>query len=214
MLRRSLPRLFAAGGWIVPVVLLGVLGSAAPEARAAPRLYGFSCHFGSGRTHVLVPRQREEDATDEMSCRARVAGLGGRSARDLGFELRILAPDGSHRVVATGLLEPADERRDRARIVDLYVPHASWASAVDWRNKAAPRVRLELRVLDKPAPGDRRWRFLVSRRLDLGGPGAIARDRNRASARMASTPPAATQGHLRASPSKKSRPVVTRVGKR
>ena len=159
---------------IVPAFVLAfVLTSLgyAPEAEAAPRVLGFTCHIGSGRTHVLVPREKEVNSNDEMSCRASVVGLAGRSPRDLAVELRILPPRGSYRVVATGLLEPAGDRRNRARMKELYIPHATWVSAVDWRHKAAPRVRLVLRVLDKPSPGSTRWRQLVVRRLDVGGRG-------------------------------------------
>jgi hypothetical protein len=141
---------------------------AAGPAQAGARVVSFACHIGDGRTQVLVPREREDDSDDELLCRAAVSGIGGRSAQDLAVELRILPPRGSYRVVASSHLEPAT-RRGHAEIDELVVPHATWAAAVDWRDRNAPRVRLLLRVLDRPSPGSTRWRVLAIRRLELGG---------------------------------------------
>jgi hypothetical protein len=128
---------------------------------------------------VLVPRAREENSNDELICRAVVGGIGGRNARDLAVELRLLPPQGGYRVVASSHLEPG-ERRGRAEIDELAVPHASWAAAIDWRSPTTPRVRLLLRVLDRPSPGSTRWRVLATRRLELGAaapPAATGRRR-------------------------------------
>lgn len=158
MVRSSMPFLAA----------LIAVSTTAP-ASATTRVAVFSCHIGDGRMRVLVPRNKEESSDDEMVCRAVVTGLSGRSARDLAVELRILPPVGAYRVVGTGRLEATDGGRDRARIDELLVPHATWVSAVDWHHRTSPRVRLVLRVLDKPSPWSKRWRLLAMRRLDLGG---------------------------------------------
>jgi hypothetical protein len=91
-----------------------------------------------------------------------VRGLGGRSPADLVAELRVLPPRGPYRVVASGALE--DESPDRARGPEIFVPHSTWVSAVDWR---ARRLRLVLCVLDKPARGSKRWQLVATRRLEL-----------------------------------------------
>jgi hypothetical protein len=151
------------------VLSILLLAAAAEPAQAGARVLSFSCEIGSGRTRVLVPRAREENSNDELLCRAVVGGIGGRNARDLAVELRLLPPQGDYRVVASSHLEPG-ERRGRAEIDELAVPHASWATAIDWRRPKTPRVRLLLRVLDRPSPGSTRWRVLATRRLELGGP--------------------------------------------
>ena len=147
----------------------------APVA-AAPNILTFRCQIdGRPRTRVLPPLQ-ERDSYDELLCRVAVTGLGGRSARDLAVELLLLPPDGSYRVVATSHLEPAGGR-DRAKLDELVVPHATWAAGIDWRDRKRPRLRLQLRLLDKPAAGDRQWRQLATRGWELGGkpkPPAIA----------------------------------------
>ena len=150
---------------VLPALL--VVLAAAP-AQAGVRVASFTCVIGSGRTQVLLPRAREEDVNDELLCRATVAGIGGRSPRDLAVELRLLPPVGGYRVVATETLEPGSGR-GLAAIDELAVSHATWLATVDWRDRVAPRVRLLLRVLDRPSPGTTRWRLLAQRRLDLGG---------------------------------------------
>jgi hypothetical protein len=52
----------------------------------------------------------------------------------------------------------------------MIVPHWTWASAVDWRATPRPVVRLALRVSVEGAAGKRRrWRPLLTGRLDFGG---------------------------------------------
>jgi hypothetical protein len=140
---------------------------AAPPALARPRLVSFACHV-DGRTRSFLPAPQERDSYDELLCRVSVAGLGGRSPGDLAVELRLLPPDGSYRVVATSPLEPADAGRGQARIDELVVPHASWVAGLDRRDPASPRLRLELRLLDRPSPGSRSWRLVDVRPLELG----------------------------------------------
>jgi hypothetical protein len=77
-------------------------------------------------------------------------------------ELRLLPPRGPFRVVASGALE--SDVADRARAPDIFVPHSTWVSAVDWR---ARRLRLVVYVLDKPARGSKRWQTVAVRRLEL-----------------------------------------------
>jgi hypothetical protein len=143
-----------------------VLAAAVPAA-AAPKILTFRCQIDGRRTRVLPPRQ-ERDSYDELLCRVSVTGLAGRSARDLAVELLLLPPDGSYRVVATSHLEPG-RGRDRAKLDELVVPHATWSSGIDWRNPKRPRLRLQVRLLDKPAAGGRQWRQLATRGWELGG---------------------------------------------
>ena len=146
---------------------LGLWAAAPAPAQAAPKLVSFRCHIDGGRTRVL-PRAQEMDRYDELLCRVRVKDLGGRSARDLAVELRLLTPDGSYRVVATAHLEPAAMGRGRAQIDELAVPHASWVAGIDWQQKR-PGVRLMLHLLDRPSPGSKSWRLLAERQLQVGG---------------------------------------------
>jgi hypothetical protein len=144
-----------------------VLAAAVP-AVAAPKIVGFRCQIDGRRTRVLPPQQ-ERDSYDELLCRVSVAGLAGRSARDLAVELLLLPPDGSYRVVATSHLEPAERGRDRAKLDELVVPHATWSAGIDWRDRKRPRLQLQVRLLDKPTAGSRQWRQLATRGWELGG---------------------------------------------
>jgi hypothetical protein len=144
-----------------------VLAAAVPAA-AAPKILTFRCQIDGRRTRVLPPEQ-ERDSYDELLCRVAVTGLAGRSARDLAVELLLLPPDGSYRVVATSHLEPAERGRDRAKLDELVVPHATWSAGIDWRDRKAPRLRLQVRLLDKPSAGSKQWRQLATRGWELGG---------------------------------------------
>jgi hypothetical protein len=138
-----------------------------PSAWAAPRLDTFRCQIGEqGRTRLHATRDREEDADDELMCRARLLGLNGRSPADLIAELRVLPPAGPFRVVASQPLDPGG-RADAARLSELLVPSSTWISAVDWRARGGPRIRLVLRILDRPSPGQKRWRVVATRNLEL-----------------------------------------------
>jgi hypothetical protein len=143
-----------------------VLAAAAP-ALAAPRIVSFGCRIDGRRTRVLPPAE-EGDSYDELLCRVAVTGLAGRSARDLAVELLLLPPDGSYRVVATSHLEPS-ERRDRGQLDELAVPHATWAAGIDRSDPRRPRIRLQVRLLDRPPAGSRQWRLLATRAWELGG---------------------------------------------
>jgi hypothetical protein len=147
-------------------VLAALCATLALPAGAAPRLAGVACEIGEkGRTRLFSSRAREEDADDELHCRASLRGLGGRSATDLVAELRVLPPGGPFRVVASQPLSPADA--DGARLQPLLVPSTTWISAVDWRARGGPRIRLVLTILDKPSPGQKRWRVVATRNLEL-----------------------------------------------
>jgi hypothetical protein len=149
---------------------LGVLlaTALAAPALAAPRVASFSCRIDGRRTRVLPP-QDEGDSYDELLCRLSVVALGGRSAQDLAVELLLLPPDGAYRVVATSPLEPSPRGRGRAQLDELVVPHATWAAGIDRRAPRSPRLRLLVRLLDRPAPGGRQWRLLATRTWELGG---------------------------------------------
>jgi hypothetical protein len=157
--------------WVaVPAALfrwgaLGLAVLAAPPAEARPRVVELSCQIGRHRTGVLVPRTDEEDSDDELDCRALVAGVG--KSGPLAVELRVLPPAGPYRVVASGPLERTDDAPDQARLDQLVVPHSTWASGVDWRNRQSPRARLELRVYTRTAALRAGWRLVATRRLDL-----------------------------------------------
>jgi hypothetical protein len=149
-------------------VAVAAIGLPAAAAVARPRVVAFDCHIGDGRTRILVPREREESTDDEIQCRASLRGLGGRSAPDLVAELRVLPPGERFRVVASDKLSHAEGQRDAAQLEALLVPHATWVSAVDWRARGAPRVRLVLCIYDKPSRGGKRWRLIATRQLELG----------------------------------------------
>jgi hypothetical protein len=148
------------------LVATAVVMAAAAPAVASPRVVSFSCHIDGGRKRVLPPAQ-ERDSYDELLCRVAVTGLRGRNAQDLAVELLLLPPDGSFRVVATSHLAPVERRRDRAKIDELVVPHATWAAGIDWKDRR--RLRLQLRLLDRPRPGSRQWSLLATRTWELGG---------------------------------------------
>ena len=145
--------------------LLALLLAAIP-ATSGPRLATFTCEIGAGRSRLFASRAREERADDELQCRASLRGLNGRSAPDLIAELRLLPPTGPFRVVASQPLSPADTA-DAARMQELFVPSSTWVSAVDWRAKGGPRIRMMLRILDRPSPGQKRWRVVATRTLEL-----------------------------------------------
>jgi hypothetical protein len=147
------------------LVLVLVLGHRENAAHADPRIAAFTCAIGDNRTRIL-PRAREEDADDEMHCRASVRSLGGRSAADLVAEVSLLPPAAPARVAASDRLTPA--AADTGELGSLILPAATWLSAVDWRARP-PRLRLVLRIYDKPPPGQKRWRLVASRQLDFGG---------------------------------------------
>jgi hypothetical protein len=130
-------------------------------AQAAPEITAFKCQIGEGR-RISPSRVHEEDSDDEVACRASVRGLRGRSPADLVAEIHLLPPRGPVRVVASAPLE--GDSTDRGRAPGIFVPHSTWTSAVDWR---ARRLRLVLRVLDRPPPGSKRWRIVATRRLEL-----------------------------------------------
>lgn len=139
----------------------------APPALAAPRLAAFRCQIGeAGRTRLHPTRDREEEADDELLCRASLQGLNGRSPSDLVAELRLLPPAGPFRVVGSQPLTAAGAA-DAARLPELVVPSSTWLSAVDWRARGGPRIRLVLRILDRPSPGQKRWRVVATRNLEL-----------------------------------------------
>jgi hypothetical protein len=139
----------------------------AGHAQGRPRVTTFACQIGGHRTGVLVPRADEEDSDDELECQAVVAGLGAAGRRPLAAELRVLPPRGPFWVVGSAPLNWAQARPDEARLPNLFIPHLTWSSGVDWRRQRAPRVRLELRVFGQGG-GPRSWRLLASRRLELG----------------------------------------------
>jgi hypothetical protein len=126
---------------------------------AGPRVYTFSCELGDGRTHLLS-RARENESEDELRCRAVIIGLPPGDA-ELAGELRLRAPGGRLRVVASSTFE-----RDgtEATIQELLVPHATFAPAIWWRPPTRPRLLLELHVFTRH-PRQRRWRTLVVRPL-------------------------------------------------
>jgi hypothetical protein len=124
----------------------------------------FACVIGDDRSQIF-PREREEDVDDEMQCQASVRDLGGRSARDLVAEVSLVRPGGPPRVAGSDKLSPA--ARDGAELQALILPHATWLSAVDWRARP-PRLRLVLRIYDRPSPGQKRWRLVASSQLELG----------------------------------------------
>jgi hypothetical protein len=147
-------------------VILSLLLAARPAA-ARPQVAEISCSIGRERTGVLVPRAAEESSDDELDCRALVSGVGPSNGPQLAVELRVFPPTGPYRVVASSVLERTDDPRGSARLDELIVPHSTWASGVDWRNKQSPRVRLELRVYVKVRSTRSSWRLLATRRLDL-----------------------------------------------
>jgi hypothetical protein len=149
---------------VLPSLSIAALLLVAAAARNEPRVVTFACQVGDGRTRVLA-RALEENSDDEMSCRARVQGLGGRSAADLVAEISLLPPSGPARVAATDKLAGTDP--DAAELRGLLLPHATWMSAVDWRTRPA-RVRLVLRIYDKPSPGQKRWRLVATGQLEFG----------------------------------------------
>jgi hypothetical protein len=148
-----------------PLLAFSVMLAALPGP-SGPRLATFTCEIGEGRSRLFPSRAREENADDELQCRASLRGLKGRSATDLIAELRVLPPAGPFRVVASQPLSATDSS-DGARLQGLIVPSSTWVSAVDWRAKGGPRIRMELRILDKPGPGQKRWRVVASRNLEL-----------------------------------------------
>jgi hypothetical protein len=135
----------------------------AASARGEPRVVRFACEISDARTRIF-PRAREEDLDDEMQCQASVRDLGGRSARDLVAEVSLIPPSGPPRVAASDKLSPA---AGGAELRALILPHATWLSAVDWRARP-PRLRLVLRIYDRPSPGQTRWRLVATRPLDFG----------------------------------------------
>jgi hypothetical protein len=144
--------------WIVALLL------AAP-ARAEPRVARFTCAIGDGRARIL-PRAREESLDDELRCQASLRGLGGRSARDLVAEVSLLPAAGQPRVAASDRLSPGADP-DTAELRALLLPSSTWLAAVDWRARP-PRLRLVLRIYDKPSPGQKRWRLVAAAPLELG----------------------------------------------
>jgi len=151
----------------VRLILVSLFLLGAPGALAAPRVASFACAIGDGGRSRLHPsRAREEQADDELLCRATLQGLNGRSPSDLVAELRVLPPTGPFRVVASQSLA-AGARSDGALLQQLPVPSTTWISAVDWRSRGGPRLRLVLRILDKPSPGQKRWRVVATRTLEL-----------------------------------------------
>src|SRR5688572_19963053 len=109
--------------------LLALILAATPLA-ASPRIAAFACQIGEdGRTRIHATREREENADDELHCRASLRGLGGRSPADLVAELRVLPPTGPFRVVASQPLSPGSTA-DGARLSQLLVPNSTWISAV------------------------------------------------------------------------------------
>src|SRR5262245_42165210 len=88
-----------------------------------PRIEAFDCKIGDGRTRVLVPRAAEEErADDDLRCWAILDGLPRTGRLALAAELRILAPQGRVRTVATAMFERSDDRPGRAWIEALIVP--------------------------------------------------------------------------------------------
>jgi hypothetical protein len=164
---RAVVRSILTGLRRVGLAALAVVLAAAP-ALAAPKIVSFGCRIDGRRTRVLPPAE-ERDSYDELLCRVTVAGLGGRSARDLAVELLLMPPDGSYRVVATSHLEPSERGRDRGQLDELAVPHATWAAGIDRSDPRRPRVRLMVRLLDRPPTGSRQWRLLATRAWELGG---------------------------------------------
>ena len=149
------------------LVLVSLFLLVAPRAVAAPRVATFACAIGDdGRRRLHTSRAREEQADDELLCRASLQGLNGRSPSDLVAELRVLPPTGPFRVVASQPLGPG-RGADGAQLQQLPVPSTTWISAVDWRAKGGPRIRLVLRILDKPSRGQKRWRVVATRTLEL-----------------------------------------------
>jgi hypothetical protein len=144
--------------------ILALTMLATVPAAARPRVAELACEMGRHRTGVLVPRAAEDSSDDELACRLVVSGLAVPSLQPLAVEMRLLPPVGPFRVVASQPLERWDASPGQAGLDELLVPHSTWASAIDWRNRRAPRVRLEVRVYGKASPG---WRLITSRRLDL-----------------------------------------------
>ena len=150
---------------VLVLVLVLVLGHRENAAQAAPQIERFTCAIGDNRTRIL-PRPREEDADDEMRCRVSVRSLGGRSPADLVAEISLLPPAAPARVAASDRLSPT--AADSGELRALILPAATWLPAVDWRARP-PRLRLVLRIYDKPPPGQKRWRLVATRQLDFGG---------------------------------------------
>jgi hypothetical protein len=163
-------------------VAVGALVAVASAAEAAPRIARFDCQIGDGRG--VLPREEEEEADDDLICRLRLVGLGRRIPEDLVAELRIVPPVGPYRVVASAAFEPT-EKRDRAEVRELVVPHGTWTAAVDWSGRPrirtrpaaggsrGPRLRLVLCVRGRPRAGEVRWPILVRRRLDIPAAGRV-----------------------------------------
>jgi hypothetical protein len=150
------------------VLALAGMMALAPAARGRARLIGLACTIGGGRTHVLVPRAEEEASDDELTCRAELAGRLPATV-ELAGELRIFGPAGV-RVVAVGAFERDGD--DRARLDGLVVPHSTWATAVSWREKRRPRLRVELRAYLKPpsaGAGRRGWLLVARGGVSFGG---------------------------------------------
>ncbi len=129
-----------------------------------PFASAFGCLIGGGRTHVLIPRVREEATDDELVCQVEIGGLPRYDRRSLVGELRIPVRGRKVRTVASRTFERPDDLPGRARLEDVIVPHATWLSGVEWRTPRRPLLRLILHVYTK----DRgRWRLIVSTELQL-----------------------------------------------
>jgi hypothetical protein len=151
-------------------VLVAAALVAPARAAARVRVVAFGCKITGGRARILVPRAAEEARSDdELRCWANLDGLARGGRAPVAAELRILAPDGKVRTVATGAFETSRDRPGRAWLDQMFVPHWTWSSGVDWRAPARPVLRLELRV-SAHAPGRRgRWLPVADARLDLRG---------------------------------------------
>jgi hypothetical protein len=143
---------------------LAALLLAPAGALSAPRIVGFACKIGSGRG-LSLSRLAEADSEDELACHADVIGVRGRSPADLVAELRLLPAQGPFRVVASKAL---DDDHGIGHTGDVFITHSTWAGTVDWDRPRRPRLRLVLRILDKPPPGARSWRVVAEQRLELG----------------------------------------------
>ena len=143
--------------------MIGAFALLLAAAVVQPSVSALRCEIGEGRTHLLVPREREESADEELRCHAFLVGLRPGSTAELVGELRLRAPGGRVRVVATGTFERSGPH---ARLDNLTVPHATWTSAVAWRAPNRPRLELSLHVFTR-LPSSKRWKPLMMRTLVL-----------------------------------------------
>lgn len=151
-----------------PFLVAATLAAQAAPAPGGLRVATFACEIGGDRTNVL-PQQAELKSDDELECKVTLQGVPAGRFSSLAGELRIPLVRGGVRSVASGKFKRVRDAPGKAELEGLFVPHSTWAPAVEWQTATRPRLPLVIYIFGEvPRAAKRlRWRLLLTKRIEL-----------------------------------------------